>query len=408
MAYGIAALIAGAILGPGENAAAAGEQFRGELDLALTPYTSTTVLCTRVSQAPAGVEVGSDDALFAGALKWFTGRSGELQMPVLLVERKGATWPFVYIDLDRDGSFARDERFFFSRHQTPYLRARLRVAAPPLPTSPFKQIPIEVFLPSARLAMKPSADERYLVYSFGYFVTARVRIDGRWWFFRYGASLDGTDIDINRGYQAVDTGRLETGALSPRRGHARGTPLVFRIGNRYVSTAAVDLRRRTVAFETHDPREYTRLELRPGLVIPDFSFEDLEGRTRRLSEFRGRYVLLNFWYHGCRPCEDEFPYLRAAQERFGRHGLTIVGLSHTSVAPPAAFVPPDKSTWVEATPRSVSALIHDWFRIESTPAQILLDPTGRIIMTGDIVRGGLQPLRGDELIRTLDDVLRAR
>jgi hypothetical protein len=128
LAYGTAALIAGAILGLGENAAAAGEQFRGELELALTPYQSTTVLCARVPEAPAGVETHSDDALFAGALKWLTGRSGEFQIRVLLVERKGATWPFVYIDLDRNGSFSRDERFSFSRHQTPYVLARLRAA----------------------------------------------------------------------------------------------------------------------------------------------------------------------------------------------------------------------------------------------------------------------------------------
>jgi thiol-disulfide isomerase/thioredoxin len=399
-------LVASALFGIGATAAAAaGEQFRGALDLTLTPYTSTTVLLTRVSQAPAGVEIRSDDALFGGALKWLTGRSGEFQMRVLLVERQRMTWPFVYIDLDRNGRFSRDERFSFSQHRRPYLLARLTATAPPLPNTPFRHIPIELFLPNSKLPIKASADERYLVYSSDFLVTAKVTIDRRRLFFRYSVSLDGTDVDPNHGYQAVDAGRLATGTLSPRRGHARGKALVFRIGDRYVSTAEVDLRRRTVVIETREPHEYARLELWPGLALPDFSFEDLRGRTRRLSEFRGRYVLLNFWYHGCSPCEDEFPYLQDAHERFAPRGLTIVGLSQTSVAPPPTFVPPDESTWVEAAPRSVSALIQEWFRIDSTPIQVLLDPNGRIVMTGEMV-DGRQPLRGDELRKTLDDVFR--
>jgi hypothetical protein len=54
----------------------------------------------------------------------------------------------------------------------------------------------------------------------------------------------------------------------------------------------------------------------------------------------------------------------------------------------------------------VSALIREWFWIDSTPIQILLDPDGRIVMTGERVKGAVQPLRGDELLKTLDDVFR--
>ena len=400
----IRALVGGALISVAAPVAA--DQFRGELDLTLTPYSSTAILCTRVSQVPAGVEVQPDDALFAGTLKWFN-RNGELQMPVLLIERRQTKLPFVYVDLDRSNSFSRNERFSFSRYQTPFLTARVRAAAPPMPNTPFKQIPIELSLPTARLPMKPSLDQRYLVYSFAYFVTARVTVDAQRLYFRYGVALDQNTIDPDQGYQAVDRGRFETRALSPRRGHARGKPLVFRIGDRYLSTAAIHVLERQVLIESRSPSEYARLELVPGVVIPDFPFEDADGRTRRLSDFRGRYVLLNFWYSGCQPCVNEFPYLREAQQRFEPLGLTIIGLSHAGpneVYPPAE---PIVFPGVAATPRSVRRLIHEWFRIEATPTQILLDHSGRIVATGDMVNN-TTPLRGDELLSTLDAVFVSR
>lgn len=56
---------------------------------------------------------------------------------------------------------------------------------------------------------------------------------------------------------------------------------------------------------------------RRGQVAPDFSLEALTGETVRLSDFRGRPVLLNFWNSWCPPCRTEMPELRRAQEALG-------------------------------------------------------------------------------------------
>jgi len=55
-----------------------------------------------------------------------------------------------------------------------------------------------------------------------------------------------------------------------------------------------------------------------GQVAPDFALETLDGGTVRLSEFRGRPVVLNFWASWCTPCRKEFPMFRdtlAAKDR---------------------------------------------------------------------------------------------
>ena len=54
-----------------------------------------------------------------------------------------------------------------------------------------------------------------------------------------------------------------------------------------------------------------------GLKIPDLSFHDSSGATRKLSEWRGKVVLLNLWATWCVPCRREMPALDGLQARLG-------------------------------------------------------------------------------------------
>src|SRR5712692_9740143 len=62
-------------------------------------------------------------------------------------------------------------------------------------------------------------------------------------------------------------------------------------------------------------------------VAPDFSLESLEGKTMRLSDFRGKAVLLNFWATWCGPCKIEMPWFVELQNQYGREGLQVVGVA---------------------------------------------------------------------------------
>lgn len=61
-------------------------------------------------------------------------------------------------------------------------------------------------------------------------------------------------------------------------------------------------------------------------VAPDFSLESLEGKTMRLSDFRGKAVLLNFWATWCGPCKIEMPWFVELQQKYGSQGLQVVGV----------------------------------------------------------------------------------
>lgn len=69
----------------------------------------------------------------------------------------------------------------------------------------------------------------------------------------------------------------------------------------------------------------TNLSAQPA---PDVQFAKLDGGNLRLSDLRGRVVLLNFWATWCIPCRSEIPALSAMEKSLGSEGLTIVGVSY--------------------------------------------------------------------------------
>jgi len=62
-------------------------------------------------------------------------------------------------------------------------------------------------------------------------------------------------------------------------------------------------------------------------VAPDFSLESLDGKHMRLSDWRGKAVLLNFWATWCGPCKIEMPWFVELQRQYGPQGLQIVGVA---------------------------------------------------------------------------------
>jgi peroxiredoxin len=64
-----------------------------------------------------------------------------------------------------------------------------------------------------------------------------------------------------------------------------------------------------------------------GESAPDFELRSLDGRTVRLSDFRGKPVLLNFWASWCAPCRVEMPWLVELDQQYRPLGIEIVGVS---------------------------------------------------------------------------------
>jgi cytochrome c biogenesis protein CcmG/thiol:disulfide interchange protein DsbE len=73
-----------------------------------------------------------------------------------------------------------------------------------------------------------------------------------------------------------------------------------------------------------------------GHPAPDFSLSDLKGNTVRLSQARGKVVLLNFWYSACPPCRRETPDLITLHRLYAKSGLEILGVNLDDILIPEA------------------------------------------------------------------------
>lgn len=62
-------------------------------------------------------------------------------------------------------------------------------------------------------------------------------------------------------------------------------------------------------------------------VAPDFTLPTLDGKDMRLSDLRGKAVLLNFWATWCGPCKIETPWLVELQKEYGSQGLQVIGVA---------------------------------------------------------------------------------
>jgi len=62
-------------------------------------------------------------------------------------------------------------------------------------------------------------------------------------------------------------------------------------------------------------------------VAPDFTLESLDGKSMKLSDLRGKAVLLNFWATWCGPCKIEMPWFVELQKQYADQGLQIVGVA---------------------------------------------------------------------------------
>jgi peroxiredoxin len=64
-----------------------------------------------------------------------------------------------------------------------------------------------------------------------------------------------------------------------------------------------------------------------GSMAPDFELKSTEGKTVRLSDYRGKAVLLNFWATWCPPCKIEMPWFVDLQKQYGAQGLQVIGVA---------------------------------------------------------------------------------
>lgn len=111
---------------------------------------------------------------------------------------------------------------------------------------------------------------------------------------------------------------------------------------------------------------------------PDFHLVLFGGNEIRLSELRGRVVLVNFWASWCPPCREEAPDLQALHEAYGDAGLTVLGVNILESSRQKALDFIDEFALTYPNGEDIGQFIAKQYRVEGPPESFLIDKEGNI------------------------------
>ncbi|MCY7291049.1 MAG: AhpC/TSA family protein [Ferruginibacter sp.] len=134
-----------------------------------------------------------------------------------------------------------------------------------------------------------------------------------------------------------------------------------------------------------------------GMPAPHFTKEDMNGNIISLNDFKGKYVLLDFWASWCVPCREENPNLKKAYSMYYDKGFNIIGISLDQPSFKDAWL---KAIKTDALPWMQLALDGDvvkQYNIQQIPSSYLIDPNGKIVG---------KDLRGEELEKKLSEIIK--
>ncbi|MBD3672262.1 MAG: TlpA family protein disulfide reductase [Planctomycetaceae bacterium] len=154
----------------------------------------------------------------------------------------------------------------------------------------------------------------------------------------------------------------------------------FQINGDY--SAAREVYRRTIdAFFLNEQVRVICERRQAKLLLAGESAPELTAGELKLSDQRGKYVLIDFWATNCAPCLIDLPHLKSVARRFQGESFQILGVSFdTDVTFLNDFRNRQRIDWPTPLLESVNSKARENYRVVTIPSTFLVDPEGKIVL----------------------------
>lgn len=133
-------------------------------------------------------------------------------------------------------------------------------------------------------------------------------------------------------------------------------------------------------------------------LAPKLELKDVEGRALRLSDYKGKVVLLNFWATWCAPCRAEMPDLVKWQREYKSRGLQVIGVTYppAELAEAREFIKSIEVNYPIALGDEQTKAIFD--KGETLPVTVVIDKKG---MIREVIQGIIFPEEFEQKVKPL-------
>ena len=114
-------------------------------------------------------------------------------------------------------------------------------------------------------------------------------------------------------------------------------------------------------------------------TAPAWELKDVDGKTVKLEDFKGKVVILDFWATWCGPCRMEIPGFIQLQKQYDKQGLAVIGVSLDEAEPQAVKAFMKKLGMNYSVVMGESQIAREYGGIEAIPTTFVIDRQGMIV-----------------------------